>query len=336
MKKFTINDFHSMPVRVGDERKLRLENAARALTYQVAFLDDIVRAILPHDLILIGAPTGAGKTDMATSIALANAQSERKVAYFALEAEPLEIEQRVKYAWLSREAYRRNIEGHNEISFVEWLLGNCEHVLGGALDAEANQWMLNHLGSLRTFYRGEHFDVADLRNAIEVVHRDAELIVVDHLHYVDAEDDRDEYRAQGELVKAIRDMSIQFGRPFIVVAHLRKRDQRQRSIIPTIDDFHGSSNITKVATQVITIERAFSIEAPKWYLAPTYMAVVKDRRAGTTGLVALTYFDRRTRCYSDEYTLGRLTKGGTAWEQLKPGDRPGWARGHRQLEMEGV
>jgi hypothetical protein len=62
--------------------------------------------------------------------------------------------------------------------------------------------------------------------------------------------------------------------------------------------------------------------------------VLKDRRAGAPPLVALTMFDRRTRRYEDDYTLGRLTKGETEWEQLKPAERPGWAHSFKQLEMD--
>lgn len=332
--EWSINDFHPMPTRVAGERGRRVHAAARALSYQIPYLDDCIRAILPHDLILIGAPTGAGKTDLTLAIAMANAMKERRVAYFALEAEPDELETRTKFSWLSQELYRANHTHRGDFNYVDWVLGRCDHVVDSELDQRANQWMLEKLGGLRTFYRGRHFDGGDLQRAIETVHEHVELIAIDHLHYVDASEDQDEHRALGDTVKTIRDVSLRIGKPIILVAHLRKRDPRAKQLVPTIDDFHGSSNITKIATQVITIERAHNIEAPKWWLSPTFMSVLKDRRAGTTGLVALTYFDRRTRTYSDKYTLGRLVKGGTDWEQLKILDRPGWAHGHSQLEMD--
>lgn len=332
-RKFDHTDFFTMPTRVAGERKLREAAAARSLSYEIGFLDDCIRAILPHDLVLLGAPTGMGKTDLALAIAMSNAQVEgRQVAYFALEAEPLELERRTKFSWLSRKAYELNLPGKGSLNFTDWLLGKCNEVIDDHLDRQADNWMLSKLGGLRTFYRGQHFDANDLKNAIEVVHKTVDLIVIDHLHYVDAAEDEDESRALGETVKTIRDITLRIGKPILLVAHLRKRDPRARQIVPTIDDFHGSSNITKICTQVITIERA-NIEATKWWLSPTFMSVIKDRRAGATGLVALTQFDRRTRTYDEGYTLGRLIKGGTEWEQLNAGDRPGWANGHRQQEL---
>lgn len=331
---FTLNDFHPMPARVGGERERRAKSAARAMSYQLQFLDDCIRAILPHDLIILGAPTGLGKTEMALAIAIANAQAERRVAYFALEAEPEELERRTKYAWLSRTAHARGLTKHSDLSYTDWLLGRCDDVITPEHDQEANQWMLDNLSQLRTFYRGRHFDATNLAQAIDVVFPHVDLIIVDHLHYVDADEDKEENRALGDTVKRIRDVSLRIGKPIILVAHLRKRDQRARQIVPTLDDFHGSSNITKIATHAIIIERAHSIEAPKWWLSPTFMHVDKDRRAGKTGLVALTWFNKLTKTYDDAYTLGRLIKGGTEWEQLKVADQPRWAKGHRQLEME--
>lgn len=330
----SVNDFLTMPARLRGEREERVAQASRALQFHNRFLDDCLRVILPHDLVLLGAPSGMGKTDLALAIAMNNAMNDRRVAYFALEAEPLELERRVKFGWISSEAYKRNLPGKDTVNYTDWYLGRCEDVIGG-LNDECDRWFLNHLGGLRTFYRGQRFDKGQLRKSIEAVHEQVELIVIDHLHYVDSdEDEKNEHSAIGETTKVIRDMSLVIGKPILLVAHLRKRDPRLRALVPTIDDFHGSSNITKIATQVITIGPATAaIKASKWYFAPTFVSVLKDRRAGAPPFVALVDFDKRTRRYADDYTLGRVIKGGTEWEEIKPTDRPGWASGFKQLEM---
>lgn len=324
--------FLSMPARLGGEREERLALGARRLYYHVPFLDDVLRGIFPHDLILIGAPSGHGKTELVNSIATANALKERRVAVFALEAEPRELERRAKFGWISTEAHLRRIPRRGELNYTDWLAGECEDIVG-ELDREADRWFLSSLSTLRTFYRGQSFDADDLAKAIEREHRVCDLIIVDHLHYIDVDDSKGEASAYGEVVKTIRDVSLRVGRPVILVAHLRKRDPRMKQLVAQLDDFHGSSNISKICTQAITIERANVVEAKSWYLAPTFVSVLKDRRSGAPPFVALTEFDRRTKRYADTYTLGRLTKGGTDWEELKPNDRPGWANGHRQLDM---
>jgi len=326
--------FYNMPTRLTGEREERLRLGSTTLGYHVTFLDDLLRGIFAHDLVLVGAPSGMGKTDLALGVAIANALKERKVAYFALEAEPRELERRQKFSWISAEAYGRNIPRKGELNYADWYAGNCEDIIG-SLDAEADKWFGNNLALLWTFYRGQRFDKGDLRKQVEKIAPLVDLIIIDHLHYVDADqDETNEHTAIGETTKAIRDISLLIGKPIVLVAHLRKRDQRAKTLVPTLDDFHGSSNITKIATQVITIGPSSVIEAPKWHLAPTFISVLKDRRAGAPPFVALTMFDRRTRRYEDTYSLGRLIKGGTEWEQIKPGDRPGWANGFKQMELD--
>jgi hypothetical protein len=340
-----LNDFKPMPSRIAGERARRMKRAASAMSYHQRFLDDCLRALLPHDLLLLGAPSGVGKTDLALSIGMLNAMNERRVGYFALEAENDELEQRVKYAWLSEQAHRRNLPGKHELNFADWYIGRCEGIVG-SLEDECNQWFLSNLGGMRTFYRGEKFGKGELRDAIAKIHEHVDLIIIDHLHYVDADEDaRSEHDALGETTKTIRDIVLVYGKPIVLVAHLRKRDQKSKTLVPTLDDFHGSSNITKIATQVVTINPAIgapcrsdgdlkTIEAPKWWLAPTFISILKDRRAGAPPFVAVQMFDKRTRRYDDSYTLGRLIKGGTEWEQIKPADRPGWANGHAQMELD--
>jgi len=326
----TIDEFRSAPARIAGELDERVRMAGRALSYGQPFLDDCLRAILPHDLVLLGAPSGVGKTDLALAIAAGNAKIGRRVNYFALEAEPRELERRLKFAMLVEAAIAASHPHASDLNYADWHLGRCEHVCRG-FNAIVDQQILSQLCGLFTFYRGAKFDQADLRRSMLDVHRNADLIVIDHLHYIDTDGDESEARALGDTMKTIRDVSLRIGKPVILVAHLRKRDPRAKQLVATLDDFHGSSNVAKIATHAITIERA-PVESPRWYLAPTFLAIAKDRRAGAPGLVALTYFDRRFRSYRPHYTLGRLTDGGTKWEPIAMPDRPRWAQRHVPME----
>lgn len=326
--------FHAMPVRLIGERESREADAARLMNYCTPFFDDVLRGILPEDLILLTAPSGIGKTDLSLNIAIANAQKEHRIGYFALEARERELEQRVKYSWISNEAWRRNFDRKHELNFTDWLVHRCEDIVG-ELDEAADRWIEANLSTLFTFYRGVHFTQTNLTEQIAKHAKRFSLIVVDHLHYIDFEgDERSETQAVGDTMKALRDAQLAAGVPVILVAHLRKRDPRLKQLVPDLEDIHGTKHITNICTQAITIAPATTIEAPKWWLAPTFMAVLKDRRAGRPPFVAMTMFDKRTRRYEDSYALGRLIKGGTDWEQIKPAETPGWATCHRQMEMQ--
>lgn len=327
----TVGGFSTAPTRIHGERERRLALATRRLSYHHSFLDDCLRGILPNDLVLVGASTGAGKTDLVVSIAKANARAKRRVHFFALEAEPDEVERRAKYAFLVELALKANHPRRDELNYADWMVGRCEDVCA-PYEQAANQLVLEQLSTLRTFYRGRRFGAADLERAILEVHEDTDLVVVDHLHYIDTDTDESEARALGDAVKTIRDVALRIGKPVILVAHLRKSDLRARQVVPSAEDFHGTSNVIKIATQVVLLTPARSVESPKWYLAPTFVHVPKDRRNGETGLVALCFYDRRYRSYLAHYTLGRLMDGGTRWEPIKPGDAPRWAHSHRSGE----
>jgi hypothetical protein len=337
-RKFTINDFHPMPARLVREREERVAMGERAMLFQQTFLDDCLRGILPHDLILIGAPTGMGKTDLALAIAMANADAGRKIVYFALEAEPRELERRTMYQLLAREVFlaarkhQIDVEDTHALNYADWYMGRCEKLCAPFYERVQVQ-MLHRFGSLRTFYREQKFDVIDLANAIEVIHPHVDLIVVDHLHYIDAVDEKaNETRELHEATKTIRSIALDIGKPVILIAHLRKRDKKLRQLVADTDDFHGSSNVTKIATQVIAIEHALSITPSKPYLSPTFFSVVKDRKAGAQRLVAVAQYDRRTKSYERTYTLGHLIKSGTDWSEISGDDVPKWAKHHRPLE----
>lgn len=326
-----IDGFESMPCRVVGELEDRQERGARRLKFYVSFLDDYLRGILPHDLVLLGAPSGVGKTDLALNIAASNAKQKRKVHYFALEAEPRELERRTKFSLLSRMLYKMQHPQRGMMNYTDWLLGDLEHVCGD-FNRDADQQVMSMLNSMQTYYRGAKFTAGDLRNAIEVVHAKSDLILVDHLHYIDSDkDDDNEARALGDTVKTIRDVSLRIGVPILLVAHLRKRDQRAKQLVAQLDDFHGSSNVTKISTQVVTIERA-PMTPDKWYQSPTFITISKDRRSGAPNLIALSSFDRRIRSYAEHYALGRASKSGE-WEQINPGDVPSWAHHHRAVEV---
>jgi hypothetical protein len=325
--------FASAVDRLDGELEERLADAGRALKYNNAFLDDQLRAILPTDLILLGAPTGLGKTDLAMNIATTNAFLGKRVHYFALEAEPRELERRTKYAMLAAAVYKAHHDERHKMNYTDWRLGKLEHVCGQWNDAVIKSFN-KHLRPLWTLYRGTTFNAKDLERQVLEVHGDSDMIIIDHLHYIDAREDQNEASALGDVAKTVRDLVLNVGKPVILIAHLKKKETGSKRLVPEIGDFHGSSNITKVCTQAITIERCHVVQPSKWFLAPTFFSVLKDRRDGASPFVAVMNFDRRTKSYQSFYTLGRLTKGGSNWEPVSAMDKPEWALHHKPLEQE--
>lgn len=321
--------FQGSAVRVTGEADERRVLASRRLAFNVTFLDDALGGILPNDLVVIGARTGAGKTQLASLIAQENAKAGRRVHYFALEAEPREIERRMKYRILV-DAFFQVVPPSEErnraarrLSYRAWYAGEVDDVLG-QLERAADAWLAKHYSTLSTYYRGTSFTVEDLERGIRSVQDDTDLVVLDHLHYVDG-DDPSENRLYKQVVKRLRDISLTIGKPVVLIAHLRKKDRGHNPPVPDIDDFHGTSDVVKIATKVILIARAPREDHEADYVWPTYMHAAKDRMdGGTSSYVARLTYSSRTGGYQAQYRLGRVL--GDEFVSLPAGERlPYWA-----------
>ena len=318
-------DFKSAPERLVGERDERLAMSKRMLHYEVSFLDDILVGIMPHDLILLGAYTGAGKTALASHIAKKNAGRGRRVAYFALEGEPKEIERRIKYSFVIWQARSDGLGNHlRGISYRRWYACLYDDVVG-YLDEWAQRQVEEFLGSMSTYYRGSDFTSDDLERLFFAIQDQTDLIILDHLHYIDT-DDSNENRAYKRIIKAIRNASLSIGVPVLCLAHLRKQDRKNQQAVPGLDEFHGSSDIVKIATQVITLARAEDRESSRPYISNTYMHVAKDRMDGATRFAAEIGFDVVSKFYADKYRLGRLAPGNASWEPVDRDTHPAWAK----------
>ena len=100
--------FVSSAIRCREERQERLADAEMGLPYAVTFLQDCLYNILPSDVILLAARTGAGKTELAKMFASHIAKLGHPVHYFALEANSNEIERRIKYGLIKNPLEIRN------------------------------------------------------------------------------------------------------------------------------------------------------------------------------------------------------------------------------------
>lgn len=303
------------------ERQERIRQSKKALSYGVLFLDKCLKGILPNDLIVLGAKSGSGKTNMATTIALHNSQNGKRVHYFALEANQYEIERRIKYQILSNAYYQ---SGSNDyIDFGAWMFGELEDKLG-ALEKDLQPVFKESVKNLNVLYRTSgQFNLENLRNSLLKLVGKTDLIILDHLHYIDT-DGEEENAVYKDCIMTIRDIVLKYEIPVIVVCHLRKTSasRGKERIVPTLEDFHGTSNIIKVATTAIMLGRAYDQQpsVPGHYLYPTYIKASKSRLDGSrTSFTGLMEFNNRTISYGDWFKVGREEEGGTEWKLL---DKP--------------
>jgi nucleoside-triphosphatase THEP1 len=303
--------------RFADEVKARHDIQRDPVRFGIKFLDKALYGLTRHDLMLIGAKTGVGKTELINTIAVMNAQAGKKVFLFALEAEPFEMERRIRFRELMKALRRANIP---EPNYREWLWGKGTDVVK---EFEKNLEPAEYLANLHTFYRKRDFGIKDFERIFAAIENQADLIIVDHIHFFDLETEN-ENRELGEITKRIRDLVLISGVPVILVGHLRKSSEFSKRMLPDIESFHGSSNLPKQITKGIILESGGPTRDGKF---ATFIRVVKDRSFGAaTRYVGKVLFDPSVNEYTDDYTVHVLTNQDTKLEDLEREDYPKWLK----------
>ncbi len=284
------------------ERADRIGRKDKLMTYGVSFLDDCFTGIANDDLIIIGAGTGVGKTQLALQIAVSAAKNNKKVLFFALESTKFELARRIKFAFF----YNELKEKYGRARFSDWVNG----LIVEQEDRLSDTWMEN----ITQVFRLDNFGVKELRKYILAEKLNCDLIVLDHLHYLDLPGENDN-REVRDAVKEIRSISLDIGKPIVVISHLRKRDKFDQTPWPKLDDFHGSSEISKMATQAFSLCVA-SVEIKvdskinnmpiknSIQTKASVLTILKNRADGAVvGSQAAMQFDIREREYQKNYKI---------------------------------
>jgi replicative DNA helicase len=300
--------------RVAGEREHRLDLARGLVKTGVPFLDKALKGLRRNDLLLVGASSGAGKTEFVSGVARANVAAGRRVHFFALEAEEREIERRILWRHIAQLFFSDPNRPRVPISYADWLYGELDHVLE-RYETQAQRIFDERYKRLYTIYRRGEFDIQEYERTLMAIRDQTDLIICDHLNYFDFDDGMDENRATTQIMKKIRDLSLLTGVPQILVAHIRKKERKSKAIMPDLEDFMGSSNVYKIATQAVLIAGAPDQPSSptRW---PTYMRIAKSRTDGSLKrFVARCHFDSERNEYEPTFGLGHWRDG---MEQFEP------------------
>ncbi len=326
--------FKSLPERLVGERAERMEQRKNVLSFGIGFLDSALGGICQTDLILVGAKMGQGKTALATIIASASVCAGKKVHYFGLEAEEREIERRLKYQVLSELMHKQNGKyvDFERMNYLDWYRGDLDDMTGPFED-EADSLLMGKYATLHTYYRTSDFDAEMLGKQLLAVQDETSLAIIDHFHYIDSNDDN-ENRGHKTTAKLIRDTALSMRKPVIVIAHVRKGERKGAPLVPGIEEFHGSSDLPKMATKAVMLAWAFDQPNSQNYLWNTYCAVGKCRLDGSrTRYVGLVEYDSRRGQYVESFTLGNLINNGEKFVHLPWEKWPRWAKGNNHHDQ---
>lgn len=308
-------------------KQVRAFNRESILKFGVRYLDDALGGILKTDVIIVTGLSGGGKSELVTHIAMVNALSGKNVYKFSLEAERDEDSTRIGFKLLAQRFYQDRIFSEEKPNYLEWILGRQDHLFSKYEGEVAEE--LKALKNLKVIYRDESFSIEDFEKCLMSAKHDADLIILDHLHFLDF-DDENENRAYKKIVKQIRHLGLVYEKPIILVAHIRKRDRRYSPIVPDVEDIHGSSDIFKAATRAIAIAPAFDqvLSEGNSYRFPTYIKTGKVRQDGSRSrYCGLVVFNARENAYEENYKIGTISSDGREWTECNQDNRPFWAKG---------
>ena len=327
MRQHEPDSFVDYALALRREQADRLVNADGLLSFGVNYLDDCLGGLPRNSLLLLGAKTGAGKTHLATQIAHHNASEGKRVHYFALEAEPNEIQRRMKYQLLAAWWYGKPWDERRgpQLNFIDW----CNRRFGDQFDKqerEIDAYLQEGYKNLKTYYRKRtDFTVGWFRKVFEGIQAETDLVIVDHLHYFDFDDDS-ENRALKTAMKGIRDAALLANKPVILLAHMRKKERGSKCCLPDLDDFMGSSDLTKIATDVVLIGPGQAVgKGDTW---PTLVRAAKCRRdMSRSRFVGVCGFDSKQVRYNEKYYVARWFDGMENVKPLEHRDQlPYWAK----------
>ena len=311
---------------MGETYRDTIQMPMEAINTGIIPLDEALQGIMPNDFVVVGATTGAGKTALASKIAKTAALEGKKVALFALEAYEGEISDRIKFPRIATRWFK---EKGFPLEYKKWKRGVYNEMGLPEIEQEVIKETPKLLKeNLLIRYRtSSEYSVEDFLHEIECLtyKEKIDLIVVDHLHYFSLPDDVSENKAIKKIVNKLRDYGLLQEIPIVLFAHMRKKSYATKTVVPALDEFHGSSEITKNATQVITFAPAYEIKMPTTYQYPTYIQVGKDRfNGGIKRYVMCTSFDIRKGEYEEDYILFNQ-KGNDEIERVDDSKLPEWA-----------
>ena len=229
--------------------------------------------MLPDELVVLGAPTWVGKSEIAYTVAITNALAGKKVLLIALEWDIQEIALR----HLQREINAHVINPNDRVRAWTYRFN-----LDPAIDS-VEEYVIEEISqklkdNLLIFNKTEIPTLSFLREFITLMKDSVDMIVIDHLHYIETEWDS-ENREVGKIMRELKTITDIIRKPILLISHVRKFVNKSTEL--TIDDLYGSSNISKEATTILMLSKGdsadFEAKRDKERYWLTVISVFKNR-----------------------------------------------------------
>jgi len=347
----SLTNFLSWKENFRKESQERLDSdISKLCTYGIKPLDDSLFCINKGELVVIGADSGIGKTEIALHIAAHNAKQGKKVAFYHLEGGAVEAMARMKWKDICQEFYNRNYGKWVDMDYRKWSVNYQQDKLLGELEskiwddykdkygenlyfyhAPEDLTITDFLASLLDFHSLETAFQASFNNDQRTKGFDLDLIVIDHLQYFSLNQNESEITEITNIIRQVKKVTDNYRIPVVLISHLRKKTKDRG--LPDQQDFYGSSNIPKIANTAITITPKMNAEDFRNQLYPTWIRIVKSRIGVRSSMAVLSNFDGKKKEYEKYYDLYKVNSDGfPASTPMMDSELPKWAEGNIKQE----
>lgn len=317
-------------------------------SYGIKALDDPLGGILPDDLVVIGADSGSGKSELALRTAIHNARNGKRVCLFYLEGGYTEAIARMKWPLIAQRYYKYYNGQIKDFNYVNWRKNGIRNKLIFQIEAEVinelneqvkdRLWICkitrdftldNMLNALYSFDNLERFMHSNFQDYARNTY-DLDLIVIDHLQYFAFDEKESEIASITKILKEVKYLADLNHLPVVLVSHLKKKSKDRG--LPSQDDFYGSSNIPKIAsTAIMLMSDTQNIDHAN-QIYPTWIRIGKSRVGISDSIAINVDFDLKNRQYSDVYKIHKIDQAGNPVKDFIPVDKlPAWAMQNTDL-----
>ena len=236
------------------------------INYPYKQLNTVFGGIFDTTLLVIGADTGCGKSELCGEIALNCMKQGKKVAYFDFEND--------KGDFILRNACREiGIKTGKSFSIMKAKKEGVSDELYKAM-AEVGDICDK---KLLMFNNKKIPNIYEFNNFLSHIKEwGVDVVFVDHIHYFNFDRPEAQHQQITALMEKLRDLGRSDNIPVIVASHLK---QRQGNKSPTNYDLFGSSNIAKIATDVILLSRGTDDTQGDY----TNFSITKNRKGSFIG-----------------------------------------------------
>jgi len=269
--------------KLKSQMKSVLEGEVLGINTGIVPIDYTLKGLQKKKVYVFAGRPGIGKSAIASEVARV---SGKKVAFFSLEMDDLELAERLVSAQSSVQThYMRDRDGiHNYARDIDKAINHL---------SKTNIWIDDN--PTRT--------VSQIVSSCRVMRMKTglDLLVIDYLQYITPETDSRRYEEVSKISKEIKKAAKILDIPIIILSSLRKAAPGRESDPPTMDDLKETGQIASDAHAVILLHRDPKME--KYDPEPALAMIVKNR-GGKVGQTKLHFYKSTYRWAAYDTAIG--------------------------------